>query len=126
MKLTNLLSVAFFAFIGGNLRYLIGQALGLVGTLSVNIGGCFLLAFLTYYLFDRRHVPSWLTTGLGTGLIGAFTTFSTFSLELGKLLLAHAWGAASAYFVFSSVGGLTLVWLGYLLAQRLRGLNRWC
>lgn len=126
MKLTNLLSVAFFAFIGGNLRYLIGQALGLVGTLSVNLGGCFLLAFLTYYLFDRRHVPSWLTTGLGTGLIGAFTTFSTFSLELGKLLLTHAWGAASAYFLLSSVGGLTLVWLGYLLAQRLRGLNRWC
>ena len=91
MKLTNLLSVAFFAFIGGNLRYLIGQALG-----------------------------------LGPGLIGAFTTFSTFSLELGKLLLAHAWGAASAYFLLSSIGGLTLVWLGYLLAQRLRGLNRWC
>ena len=124
MKLTNLLSVAFFAFIGGNLRYLIGQALGQVGTLSVNLGGCFLLAFLTYYLFDRRHVPSWLTTGLGTGLIGAFTTFSTFSLELGKLLLALAWGVASAYFVLSSVGGLTLVWFGYLLAQRLRGLNR--
>ena len=121
MKLTNLLSVAFFAFIGGNLRYLIGQALGLVGTLSVNLGGCFLLAFLTYYLFD---VPGWLTTGLGTGLIGAFTTFSTFSLELGKLLLAHAWGAASTYFVLSSVGGLILVWLGYFLAQRLRGLNR--
>ena len=123
MKVSNLLSVAFFAAIGGSLRYELGQALGLAGTIIVNLVGCFALAFLTYYLFDRQLFPNWLVTGLGTGLIGAFTTFSTFSLELVQLLQAKLFVQAGGYFLLTSLGGSFLAWLGYVSAQKLRGRN---
>ena len=52
-----------------------------IGILFVNILGCFLLGYLQG-LASARDIPEWIVRGLGTGLIGAFTTFSTFSMEV--------------------------------------------
>ena len=82
MKIKENASVFIFAMLGGILRYVISSRLLAWGTLLVNLAGCFMLAFLTYYLLQKSNFPAWLQTGLGTGMIGALTTFSTFAFEI--------------------------------------------
>lgn len=118
MKLRDLLSVAFFAFFGGCLRQLLSAHWSTAGILTANLTGCFLLAFLTYYVFERDLLAGWLNVGLGTGLIGALTTFS--SLAVGIIKLAQASAAlAWAYGMTSLLGGLLMAWLGFLSAKKL-------
>ncbi|WP_203652118.1 fluoride efflux transporter FluC [Secundilactobacillus yichangensis] len=86
LKFTDLLAVFIGGFLGGIVRYEIGQLLhdgtSLLGTTTVNVVGSFLLAFITYGVVIYMDVPNWLIVGLGTGFIGAFTTFSTLVLNL--------------------------------------------
>ena len=70
-KVKNYLSVAFFAFFGGISRYYLGKIWQSSGTIVANLAGCFLLAFLTYYVIERDLLAGWLNVGLGTGFIGA-------------------------------------------------------
>ena len=111
------------SFIGGISRYLFGQFVHRYfpvvfpyGTLAVNITGCFLLGYLQG-LARVYEIPDWVVAGLGTGLIGAFTTFSTFSMEVihyleqGEILLSFF------YIIVSSVVGYYLVFLGFSLAK---------
>lgn len=87
MPLT-LLSIAAFATLGAWARY--GQTLlvqTLFGrsfpwaTLSINVFGSFLMGFLFFLTLERVNISPELRTGLLTGGLGAYTTFSTFSLE---------------------------------------------
>ncbi|QSO48046.1 fluoride efflux transporter CrcB [Alicyclobacillus mengziensis] len=111
----NRIAIVIGGLAGGLLRYmfetLIPTPLSLpFGTLAVNLVGCFLLGFI-YFIADEREWPSWLRLGLGTGFVGAFTTFSTFSLELSELAGQHIlW--AGAYAIVSIIGGVSLVMLG--------------
>ncbi|APZ43084.1 fluoride efflux transporter CrcB [Acidihalobacter ferrooxydans] len=91
MPLT-LLSIAVFASLGAWARY--GQTLlvqTLFGrefpwaTLSINVLGSFLMGFLFFETLDRINLSPELRTGLLTGGLGAYTTFSTFSLETMNL-----------------------------------------
>lgn len=88
-----------------------------VGTLAVNMSGALLLGFLSVYLVDRIEVSPALRNGINGGFIGAYTTFSTFSLEAITLAQAGRGGTAAAYLAVSVVGGLTLAWVGQRLAQ---------
>lgn len=118
MKLKNVVSVAAFGFAGGYFRYLLSMAFDARGVLIANLLGCFLLAFLTYYVIERDLLAGWLNAGLGTGLIGAFTTFSSFTtttIKLGQ----HSLLGAGVYLLLSMVGGLVMAGLGMLLARRL-------
>jgi fluoride exporter len=87
------------------------------GTLAVNLSGALLLGFLSVYLVDRLEVSPAVRTGIATGFIGAYTTFSTFSLEALTLAQGGRAAQAAVYLVTSVVGGLALVWLGQRLAQ---------
>lgn len=118
MKLTNLISVAVFAFLGGCGRFLLSSCLSTDGIIIANLLGCFLLSLLTYYVIERGIFVDWLTTGLGTGFIGAFTTFSTFATTTIKLA-QQQWGAVLAYFLISALGGLIMALLGFTLARNL-------
>lgn len=91
MPLT-LLSIAAFAVLGAWARY--GQTLllqSLCGrafpwaTLSINVLGSFLMGFLFFATLDRVSLSPELRAGLLTGGLGAYTTFSTFSLETVNL-----------------------------------------
>lgn len=118
MKIKDLISVAVFAFVGGILRYLLSNNLNEWGILIANLIGCFVLSFLTYYVIERDLLAGWLNLGLGTGLIGAFTTFSSFTtsvLSLGK----NGFLIASGYFLVSILGGFFAAFVGYLLARLL-------
>lgn len=118
MKVKNILSVAGFAFIGGILRYLLTIIAPGMGVLLANWLGCLLLSFLTYYVIERDLIAGWLNLGLGTGLIGAFTTFSSFTtttIQLGN----NEWRFALVYGLASLIGGFVLALMGYWLAKRL-------
>jgi CrcB protein len=118
MRLRNLISVAVFAFLGGCLRQLLSVHWSTAGILTANLSGCFLLAFLTYYVFARDLLAEWLNVGMGTGLIGALTTFSSLAVGIIKLAQANYW-AALTYGVTSMLGGLLMAWLGFISAKKL-------
>ncbi|MHA3066741.1 fluoride efflux transporter FluC [Lacticaseibacillus saniviri] len=114
-----LLAVFVFGMLGGLARYGIGLALpSYFGTLTVNLIGSFFLTLILYWLGPVFALPTWALTGVGTGFVGAFTTFSTFSLETWTLLQQDFWWGV-AYLSVSLIGGLTMAILGYLLAKRL-------
>lgn len=118
MKIRNIAAIAVFAFVGGLLRYLLSISLSEWGILVANLVGCFLLSFLTYYVIERDLLAGWLNLGLGTGLIGAFTTFSSFATSVVNLSRSSLL-IGGGYFLVSLLGGFFAALLGYLLAQLL-------
>jgi CrcB protein len=97
-QVKNYLSVAVFAFLGGIARAGLNASFNFYGTFWGNIIGCFLLAFFTYFFFEFKDFYEWITVGIGTGFIGAFTTFSTFNLEVLKNFQAGKPSIALLYF----------------------------
>ncbi|WP_295731083.1 CrcB family protein [uncultured Limosilactobacillus sp.] len=118
MKIKNCISVLVFAFLGGCTRWSLSTGWSTYGILSANLFGSFLLAFLTYYIIEQGIFSEWLSTGLGTGFIGAFTTFSTFATTTVKLAQHQVW-TAGMYFLISAFGGLIMALLGFALARNL-------
>jgi fluoride exporter len=87
------------------------------GTLVINVSGSFLLGVLFVVLTERATTSPATRLALTTGLMGAYTTFSTFSLETFRLIEDGALGAAAANIGASLVLGLVGVWLGVSLGR---------
>lgn len=85
------------------------------GTLVVNILGSFLMGLLAGYFMVRPQLPQHLRLFLTTGLLGGFTTFSTFSLDTAVLIERHAYVLAAAYVLGSVVAGITALFIGLAL-----------
>jgi CrcB protein len=120
MKFKDLLSIFFFGSLGSLSRY--GLTLLFPGkqtTLLINIIGCFLLSFLTYYVIEHNLLSGWMNVGIGTGFIGAFTTFSSFCNDFDQAILTHNLLPASLYLLFSIFGGYLAAWLGFTVANHL-------
>ena len=117
-KLKNYISVGLFAFCGGALRAYLNVIWSQAGTFVANIIGCFLLAFLTYFFIEFREGRDWLVTGLSTGFVGAFTTFSSFHLDTFKQLESGMNNQALIYF-FSSIFIGFESWLSALFIRTL-------
>jgi CrcB protein len=90
-------------------------------TFLANLSGCFLIGFL-YQISDRANLPQTVRLGLGTGVLGGFTTFSAFSLELLRFIQAGHILMAFIYAAASLAAGLALCYIGIVLAGR--GNNR--
>jgi CrcB protein len=103
----------------GWLRHLLGAAFPL-GTVVVNVFGTFLMALIVTLTLKGVVSPE-LRLILGTGFLGAFTTFSTFELEAHGLLSGGQWAQASLYIVGNLFLGFAAVLLGAFLALRLTG-----
>lgn len=87
------------------------------GTLVVNMLGCLLLGILAGTLDTRWAGSPQVRLFLGVGLLGAFTTFSTFELEtLLAIERGHA-GVALSYVAASVIVGLAAVWLGLRIGR---------
>ena len=120
----SILIVGCGSFVGGALRYLISTLMKNesassfpIGTLLVNILGCFLIGVI-YGLFVRYSTTShMLCLLLTTGFCGGFTTFSTFANESLQMLQAGNVGGFIGYVAASVVLGLLLVLFGYNLVK---------
>ena len=89
------------------------------GTLLVNVLGCFLAGLLFYLMQERYLVSDTLRTVILIGLLGGFTTFSSFGLQTFTLLRDGEFGFAILNIVASNLVGLLMVWVGYTLAKAL-------
>ena len=87
-----------------------------VGTLVVNILGCFLAGSL-FYLLERDAVSDTLRAIVMIGFLGGFTTFSAYGLQTFNLIRGGDIGLALLNVVGSNVAGLLMVWAGYSLAK---------
>ncbi len=116
-----------FVFIGGGigsvLRYLMsGWVYSLwgsnfpYGTLSVNIVGSFIIGFFLTLAEDKFLVTPDIRVFVAIGIVGGFTTFSTFSFETFKLLKNGSFLIGGLNIVVSITIGLIAVWLGSILA----------
>jgi CrcB protein len=88
-----------------------------LGTLVVNLTGCFLVGLLFYILQERFVVNPTARTVILIGLLGGFTTFSSFGLQTFTLLQDGELGLAALNLTASNFIGLALVWVGYTLAR---------
>lgn len=109
---------------GALLRYYLGLSLSgwwdqsfPLATLVINLIGSFVLGWITTYLGKLPKFHPALVTGIGTGLIGSFTTFSAFSVETVELIQASKWESAILYVLLSLWGGLAMSWAGYELGK---------
>ena len=119
------LLISLGAILGANARYLTGvwatERLGPAfpyGTLLVNVSGSFVLGFLVAALEGRLPLPSDLRFFLGVGFLGAFTTFSSFSVETLLLLRNGSVSLGLINFLANNLAGLAAAVLGFWLASR--------
>lgn len=114
------LAVGIGGIFGAILRFVIYKwflshgSLPFAGTLCVNLLGCFLLGYLQGAA-RIYTLPNWFVVGFGTGLIGAFTTFSTFSMEVIDYVNQGYRVLPALYIMASSVGGYLLAHYGFTL-----------
>ena len=118
----NLLLVMIGGAVGAGLRYEVGRlALARLGpgfpwgTLAVNLSGGLLIGLLAGAMGEGMHRAAWFL--LGVGLLGGFTTFSAFSLDMFAMLERGAAGTALAYAAASVFGALLLLAAGWWLAR---------
>lgn len=124
----SLLAVAIGGFTGAILRYAIGMVMPVVGgfpfgTLLINLSGCLFLSWFFTITTNRVSIDPGLKLAIGTGFTGAFTTFSTFSVETLTLIEQDRFFLALTYVFLSVGGGIALSLLGARLAavKRMKG-----
>ena len=113
----NIISVAIGGFIGASLRSILGQLIPLqngfpLSTLMINLSGCFLLAWFYTVTSHYWKVNHHIRLAVGTGLIGAFTTFSTFTVDTIELINSRHVFLAIIYVLTSVMGGIALSFIG--------------
>ena len=82
------------------------------GTFIVNVLGSFVMGLFAGYFAYRAGIPQHMRLFLTTGILGGFTTFSTFSLDAALLIERHQFGSAAAYVVGSLAAGLAALFFG--------------
>jgi CrcB protein len=123
--LLNILFIALGGAIGSVGRYLVSRIfsdfeqpfLYLLGTASANVAGCFLFGFIAGFMESRSLINEQLRLFLLVGLMGGFTTFSTFGAETFLLLEKGNVLMAVANVLLQVSLGLLAVWAGLSLGD---------
>lgn len=121
--MNNVLFVGIGGFIGSAMRYLIGgyvqqstKSLFPFGTLTVNVIGCFVIGFLSQLVESRGIFSSEQRAFIFIGILGGFTTFSSFGNETLNLMRDGQMLNAFANVGLNLFLGLFAVWLGRTLS----------
>ncbi|MFD4324949.1 fluoride efflux transporter FluC [Nocardioides sp. NPDC058538] len=85
-------------------------------TFLTNVSGCLLLGVLMAFVLGPWSHTRYLRPFLGVGVLGGYTTFSTYELET-YVLAGHAPGIAMLYLLVSVVSGIAAAWLGLTLGR---------
>jgi CrcB protein len=124
--LTQLISIATGGALGALFRFWFSNGVyGLFGrgfpygTLAVNLLGSLLMGFLYILLLDRMTAYPELRGALLVGFLGAFTTFSTFSIETLNLIEQAEFFKAGLNMVVSVTACVVACWFGVLLGRQL-------
>ena len=124
LALPPLALVMFGGGIGAGLRFAVGRwslatfGPGLpLGTWLVNIAGGLMMGLLAGWLGSRANGGEPLRLLLGVGVLGGFTTFSAFSLELVEMALRGDLTLAAAYAVSSVAGSMLALFAGLYLSR---------
>jgi len=120
------LLIGLGAFLGANARYMMqnwaaarwGTSFPL-GTLLVNVIGSFILGFFLTAATQRAAISTNWRLFIAVGLLGGYTTFSSFTYETLALLQGDRWLAPMLYFGGNVVVGLLAAFAGILLARAL-------
>lgn len=108
------LLVAAGGALGTLARYGIGSLVaGAWPTVAVNLAGSFLLGLLA----GSSALSTEMRTALGVGVLGGFTTYSTFAVQVVLDADAGAYGRAAAYLLVSVLGGLACAAAGFALSR---------
>jgi CrcB protein len=118
------ISIALAGLVGTLLRYwlsgLVAREYGETfpwGTMTVNLIGCFVTGAVFQLTEGRFLVNPAMRTVILIGLLGGFTTFSSYGLQTFTLLRDGEFGLAALNIVSSNVFGLLMVWAGYVLSK---------
>lgn len=122
----NTIFIGFAGLVGTLIRYWLSGFVARkygetfpVGTLAVNLIGSF-FAGAMYHLANERFLMSpTLRTIILFGLVGGFTTFSSYGLQTFTLLRDGEIGLATLNIAVSNVLGLLMVWMGYVVSKAL-------
>jgi CrcB protein len=94
-------------------------------TFSTNVSGSLLIGVLMVYVVEVGHAHPLVRPFLGVGVLGGFTTFSTYSVQTNTLLAEQRPGLAMTYMFGTLMAAMVAVTAGVFLARALRGLRRW-
>jgi|TARA_B100000586_G_scaffold231856_1_gene181017 CrcB protein len=122
----SIISIAIGGAAGSLCRYGMSNGIYLLlgrsfpyGTLAVNILGSFVMGIVYILMIERASISEELRAGITIGLLGAFTTFSTFSIETINLIESGEILKAGLNILFSVTLCVVGCWLGMNLSRQI-------
>ena len=116
-----LAAIAAGGILGALGRYTLASSNGTVfpwHTFAVNVSGCLAIGVLLVVITEARSVHRLVRPFLGTGVLGGYTTFSTYAVETERLLSGHPM-VAMAYLFGTALAALLAVQTGVVVTRRL-------
>lgn len=124
-SLSQIFAIMIGGALGAAMRYLVSSGVYVLlgrdfpyGTLAVNVIGSFLMGMLTVLLVERGDIDPLLKLAILVGFLGAFTTFSTFSMDTLALIDKGALIPAFLNMIGSVIICVSAVWLGMIIAKQ--------
>lgn len=122
---TMLATIAVGGATGAGARYLIGEGWPTpagdfpVSTLAINVLGCALIGVLMVLITEVWSRQRLIRPFLGTGVLGGFTTFSTYTVDIQRLVAGAHVDIALLYLALTPIGALLAVWVSASATRRL-------
>ncbi len=124
-SILQIIAIMIGGAMGAAMRYLVSNGIYSLlgrefpyGTLAVNVLGSFLMGILTVLLIEKGTIDPLIKVAILVGFLGAFTTFSTFSIETLALINKGALSYAFLNMMGSVIICVSAVWFGILIAKQ--------